>query len=89
MDINERVEKLEQHVSEIDVRIDEVEKKTEGFFSKLFKRIDGLDGKITKMTKWIYRLLGVIIVLLVVIAINSPQTASQILSSAGTVIKAI
>lgn len=89
MDINERVEKLEQHVSEIDARIDEVEKKTEGFFSKLFKRIDGLDGKITKMTKWIYRLLGVIIVLLVVIAINSPQTASQILSSAGTVIKAI
>jgi t-SNARE complex subunit (syntaxin) len=89
MDINERVEKLEQHVSEIDARIDEVEKKTEGFFSKLFKRIDNLDGKLTKMTKWIYRLLAIIIVLLIVIAINSPQTATQILSSAGTVIKAI
>ena len=89
MNIDDRVDKLEQRVSEIDGRMDELEKKTEGFFSKLFKRIDSLDGKLTKMTKWIYRLLGVIIILLIIIAINSPQTATQILSSAGTVIKAI
>lgn len=89
MNIDERVDQLEKQVSELDGRMDELEKKTEGFFSKLFKRIDGLDSKLTKMTKWIYRLLGVIIVLLIIIAINSPQTATQILSSAGTVIKAI
>lgn len=87
--IIEKVDELEKHVEELDTRVSKVEESQDRFFSRLFKRLDSLEQKMSKMMKWIYRCLAIIIILLVIIAIKSPQTASQILSTTGMVIKAI
>lgn len=87
--IIEKVDELEKHVEELDTRVSKVEESQDRFFSRLFKRLDCLEQKMSKMMKWIYRCLAIIILLLVIIAIRSPQTASQILSTTGMVIKAI
>lgn len=87
--IIEKVDELEKHVEELDTRVSKVEESQDRFFSRLFKRLDNLEQKMSKMMKWIYRCLAIIILLLVIIAIKSPQTASQILSTTGMVIKAI
>ncbi len=87
--IIEKVDELEKHVEELDTRVSKVEESQDRFFSRLFKRLDSLEQKMSKMMKWIYRCLAIIILLLVIIAIKSPQTASQILSTTGMVIKAI
>lgn len=87
--IIEKVDELEKHVEELDTRVSKVEESQDRFFLRLFKRLDSLEQKMSKMMKWIYRCLAIIILLLVIIAIKSPQTASQILSTTGMVIKAI
>lgn len=88
-DLEQRVEKLEDRVVTLDERMDRLEESNEKFFSKLFKRLDSIEGKMGKMMKWIYRCLAIIIVLLLIIAIKSPQTASQIISGTGAIVKAI
>lgn len=87
--IEKRVDNLEKHMEEVDTELVKVKKSQEAFFSLLFDKFDRLEKKMSKMMKWIYRLLFVIIILLCIIAIKSPQTASQILSTTGMVIKAI
>lgn len=87
--IEERVDNLEKHMEEVDTELVKVKKSQEAFFSLLFEKFDRLEKKMSKMMKWIYRLLFVIIILLCIIAIKSPRTASQILSTTGMVIKAI
>lgn len=87
--IIEKVDELEKHVEELDTRVSKVEESQDRFFPRLFKHLDCLEQKMSKMMKWIYRCLAIIILLLVIIAIKSPQTASQILSTTGMVIKAI
>ena len=87
--IEERVDNLEKHMDEVDTELVKVKKSQETFFSLLFDKFDRLEKKMSKMMKWIYRLLFVIIILLCIIAIKSPQTVSQILSTTGMVIKAI
>lgn len=89
MELGERIDLLEGKVEDMEERVDKLEFTQTQFFNKLFKRLDNLEGKLKKMVKWLYRCLGIIIVLLLIIAIRSPQTASQILSSTGAVIKAL
>lgn len=96
MNVDERLDQLEEHVEDIDrkmaeqdERIGQLEATSEKFFSKVLRKFDGLEAKMGKMIKWVYRLLGVIIALLIIIAINSPSTATSIMSSASAVFKAV